>query len=206
VKSLGWTSETVDSGEKAIELVKSKPNLFDLILVDWTMPGLNGWQTCKALRAEDSGLGKAKLFMVTSQGRDMLATRSQEEQEMLSGFVVKPVTANMLKEAWENALSKDKAGGEELRVASRLSGELTNRLSSLRILVAEDNLMNQQVIRELLEDEGASLDIVSNGLAAFVAVSESTTPYDVVLMDLQMPVMDGLTATMKIRKELGKTA
>ena len=80
----------------------------------------------------------------------------------------------------------------------------TGRLAGLRLLVAEDNANNQQVVRELLEDEGASVHIVDNGQVAVAAVAAATAPYDVVLMDLQMPEMDGYTATSRIRRQLGR--
>ncbi len=83
------------------------------------------------------------------------------------------------------------------------------RLQGLRLLVVEDNPNNQQVARELLEDEGAWVQIAQHGqeaIEAVAAVVASQTPFDVVLMDLQMPVMDGVTATRKIREELGQTS
>lgn len=201
IKSLGWQSQCVDCGEKAVELVRNSPGIFDLILVDWTMPGMNGWQTCRALRELGHPLGRAKIFMVTAQSLDMLGTRSQEERQMLSGFVVKPVTAKMLQDAWTSAVTQDICGGMETRIPII---ESPQRLHGLRILIAEDSPSNQQVIRELLEDEGATIDVVNNGLAAVVALTESVVSYDVILMDMQMPVMDGIAATRKIREELGK--
>ncbi len=95
-------------------------------------------------------------------------------------------------------------------VASTWSPRL--RLQGMRLLVVEDNLNNQQVARELLEDEGATVQIAQHGqeaveaIAALAAVQSAQTPFDVVLMDLQMPVMDGFTATRKIRDELGLAA
>jgi CheY-like chemotaxis protein len=78
------------------------------------------------------------------------------------------------------------------------------RLPGLRLLVVEDNANNQQVARELLEDEGADVQIAENGLLAVEAVAAADPPFDVVLMDLQMPVMDGYTATTRIRQDLQK--
>ena len=137
--------------------------------------------------------------MVTAHGREMLAQRSEAEQALLDGFLVKPVTASMLFDAVADA-GLARAG----RCAARPTATVaTQRLAGLRLLVAEDNLNNQQVARELLEDEGASVQIVSDGQQAVDAVAAARPAFDVVLLDLQMPVMDGLTATRIIREQLG---
>ncbi len=80
------------------------------------------------------------------------------------------------------------------------------RLAGLRLLVAEDNANNQQIVRELLEDEGAAVRLAADGQEAVAAVAAAGPPFDVVLMDLQMPVMDGLAATRQIRHGLGRLA
>ena len=82
----------------------------------------------------------------------------------------------------------------------------TQRLRGMRVLVVEDNLINQQVASELLEGEGAMVQIARNGLEALEALTAANALFDVVLMDLQMPVMDGFTATARIRHELGMAA
>ena len=102
----------------------------------------------------------------------------------------------------EQALPADAAravGQPAAAVAPSVGG----RLTGLRLLVAEDNANNQQVARELLGDEGASVDIAPHGAAAVAAVAAASPPYDAVLMDLQMPEMDGYTATSRIRQDLG---
>jgi len=104
------------------------------------------------------------------------------------------------------------AGDEPPAVATprplhaRVEGHAGRRLAGLQLLVAEDNPNNQQIVRELLEDEGAQVRIAADGQEAVAAVAAATTPFDAVLMDLQMPVLDGLAATRQIRQRLDQRA
>ncbi len=207
--SMGWEAELADSGEAALAMLDRAGHegwAFDAVFMDWQMPGLDGWETASRLRA-GGALGAAPLVvMVTAHGREKLEQRSAQEQALLDGFLVKPVTASMLLDAVVDARQRRarthlSAPEPQLRSAS------AQRLAGLRLLVVEDNLNNQQVARELLEDEGAQVQIANNGQEGVqaVAVAAADAPFDVVLMDLQMPVMDGFTATAKIRRELGRT-
>ena len=199
--SLGWTLSLADSGEAALALLQAQAaqgTLFDAVFVDWQMPGLDGWATSQRIRALGLGGKTPVIVMVTAHGREMLAQRSPADQALLDGFLVKPVTPSMLFDAIADA-----GLGQGLAAPARTaSAPSAQRLAGLRLLVAEDNLNNQQVARELLEDEGASVQIANNGKEAVEAVAAADPPFDVVLMDLQMPVMDGFTATRMIREDL----
>jgi two-component system, sensor histidine kinase and response regulator len=201
VESLGWLPVMADSGEQALELLQADDGGYEAVFVDWQMPGLDGWQTCDRIRTGQLAGAAPVVVMVTAHGREMLAQRSEAEQALLDGFLVKPVTASMLYDAVVDAKSGAGLHGgmaSALPVAER-------RLQGLRLLIAEDNLNNQQVARELLEDEGAIVMIANNGREA-VDLIAGDDAFDVVLMDLQMPVMDGLTATRHIRSGLARTA
>ena len=201
---LGWTVDLADSGEAALALLQQQAAqgiACQAVFVDWQMPGLDGWATSQRILEQGLGRQAPVIFMVSAHGREMLAQRSEAEQASLDGFLVKPVTASMLFDAVADAgLAR---GG---RCAARpTAAAATQRLAGLRLLVADDNLNNQQVARELLEDEGASVQVVSDGQQAVDAVAAARPAFDVVLLDLQMPVMDGLTATRIIREQLGMT-
>ena len=199
--SLGWTLTLADSGEAALVLLQAQAaqgTLFDAVFVDWQMPGLDGWATSQRIHALGLGGRTPVIVMVTAHGREMLAQRSEADQALLDGFLVKPVTPSML----FDALADAGLGHGPARPARPASTVGLQRLAGLRLLVAEDNLNNQQVARELLEDEGASVQIANNGKEAVEAVAAADPPFDVVLMDLQMPVMDGFTATRRIREDL----
>ena len=199
--ALGWTVDLAESGEAALALLRQQAAqgiACQAVFIDWQMPGLDGWATSQHIRDQGLGGQAPVIFMVSAHGREMLAQRSEAEQALLDGFLVKPVTASMLFDAVTDAGLAQGAG-----CAARPAAAGPGRLAGLRLLVAEDNLNNQQVARELLEDEGASVQIVSDGQQAVDAVAAARPAFDVVLLDLQMPVMDGLTAARMIREQLG---
>jgi PAS domain S-box-containing protein len=202
-RSLGWTMDVADSGESALALLQAQAAsgvACQAVFIDWEMPGLDGWQTSQRIRNLDLPGADPVVVMVTSHGSDLLAQRDEAEQALLDGFLVKPITASMLFDAVVDA----RAGLSHThppRPGTRTAGQ---RLAGMRLLVVEDNLNNQQIARELLEDEGALVQIANHGQEAIEAVAVAAPPFDVVLMDLQMPVMDGFTATRLIRQDLGQ--
>jgi CheY-like chemotaxis protein len=204
--SLGWQVTQVDSGERALELVglqlQGQHPPFQAIFVDWQMPGMDGWQTLRDVRRLYHDRTAPILVMLSAQGREHLAQRTQREQELLDGFLVKPLTTAMFRNAIAHA-----QGATGVIAIPRTSGNAASlralRLNGMRILVVEDNLINQQVAQELLANEGAHITLADNGRIGVDAVAAASPPFDVVLMDLQMPVMDGLTAARAIRQELG---
>ena len=210
-QSLGWHVDTADSGATALQRVHEAAQTgdpYEVVLVDWVMPGMDGWQTSRELRAlsGQANAGMPVVVMVTAHGREMLAQRSEQEQSLLDGFLVKPVTASMLHDAVADA----RAGLREIVVAppERCDARVSQRLAGLRLLLVEDNPNNQQVARELLEAEGAVVMLAGDGQQglSLLAQSKNRLPHiDAVLMDVQMPVMDGYTATRLIRRQLFMT-
>lgn len=199
--SLGWSVDIAGSGEQALEVLQARVaagNNYQAVFVDWQMPGLDGWETSK--RIHELGLDGAApvVVMVTAHGREMLSQRSESEQALLDGFLVKPVTASMLFDAVVDA----RLAHSHPHPSRRITVVNNRRLHGMRLLVAEDNLNNQQVAREVLEHEGATVVVVNNGQEAVDAVAAAALPFHVVLMDLQMPVMDGFVATSRIRLKL----
>ena len=138
--------------------------------------------------------------MVTSHDRERLAQRSAAEQALLDGFLVKPVTATMLAHAVAAAIQARCSDGTPPEPAPQ-------RLAGLQLLVVEDNPGNQQVTRELLELEGAEVTVAGDGQQALTLLAQTRGQrgFDAVLMDVQMPVMDGTTATRLLRRQLGLT-
>ena len=206
VQSWNWPTESAHSGEQALALVAERMGSggsfpFDVVYLDWHLPGLDGWEVAKQLRTLHAKLGEKQplsVIMVTASGRESLSQRTEAEQALLNGFLVKPLTASSLLDATLQS------GASQVGVRKgRRPAASQRRLNGMRILVVEDNLINQQVAEELLISEGANVALAANGQLGVDAVRFARPQFDAVLMDLQMPVMDGFTATRAIRDHLG---
>ena len=199
-RSLGWQVDTAASGHEAVACVQRGVDAgtpYDVIFLDWQMPEMDGWETNERIQrciAEKPSLQAPKVFMVTAHGRDMLSQRTAHEQAALSGFLVKPVTASML---------QDTVTGSGIVATPVQAPVRKKRLQGMRLLVVEDNKINQMVAHGLLSQEGAIVTLADNGALGVEAVAGMSPAFDVVLMDLQMPVMDGFAATRAIRQGLG---
>ncbi len=199
-QSLGWTADTCEGGAAALARLQTahvSETPYQAIFVDWQMPGMDGWQTVQALRESEEVATTTMIAMVTGTGRETLLQRSQSDQALLDDYLVKPLTASMLLQSLQK---KDHANQHVPSVPPAVSAP---RLTTMRILVVEDNINNQQVARELLQGEGALVRVANDGQAGVHAIANAKIPFDVVLMDLQMPVMDGLEATRVIRQDMG---
>lgn len=207
-QSEGWESNWLSAGADAMKLVPAGIQSsggefpFTLVLIDWQMSGMDGWEVARQLRTmARQCVGTQPLFiMMSSNGRQDLALRSEEEQALVDGFLVKPVTRSMIMDAVLEA--RTERSGIRRLAAGRSS---KRQLAGMRILVVEDNLLNQQVAEELLSNEGALVSLAANGQIGVDAVQSAVPPFDVVLMDIQMPEMDGYQATSAIRNRLGLT-
>jgi signal transduction histidine kinase/DNA-binding response OmpR family regulator len=200
---LGWQVDLADSGPQALDRMRARSaghGAYACVYVDWQMPGMDGWEFLRQLNTLGPSLvgPKPRITMLSANGRENLAQRTQEEQGLLSGFLVKPVTLSMLLDASQAQANNS----ETLRKAPRSS---KRQLSGMRVLVVEDNAINQQVAEELLGFEGALVSIAADGRQGVNAVASAEVQFDVVLMDIQMPVMDGYAATHAIREQLGLT-
>jgi two-component system sensor histidine kinase/response regulator len=191
--------DAVASAPEALAAIKQADAVapYDVVFLDWRMPGMDGLQAARAVKTDASLKHPPAIIMVTAFGRDEV--REEAEKLDLHGFLVKPVTRSMLMDALVNAFADP--DDQTAAVASATAEGVS--LTGLRVLLVEDNDINQQIAVELLEGVGAKVDVTNNGREAIdkLAGGEIPPPYDVVLMDLQMPVMDGHQATSKIRSD-----
>jgi two-component system sensor histidine kinase/response regulator len=188
----------VESGEAAIAALREAAAAgrpYAIAFLDWKMAGMDGIETARSIRA----LGLAQpphLAMVTSYGRDELIAPARAAG--IECFIAKPVSASTLFDAAIQLVAGEKAVAEAPEGAPRAPVDIPAAVQGARILVVEDNELNQEVARELLAGAGFAVDVAENGE---VAVRKARSmAYDLVFMDMQMPVMDGLAATAAIRQ------
>ena len=188
--------DAVASGKEAIAALQKHDatDPYDIVFMDWRMPGMDGLQTSRYIKSDETLSHLPAIVLVTAFGREEV--REEAERLQLDGFLVKPVTKSMIVDTLVNVFA---APGET--VATEAGQE--TRLRGARILLAEDNDINQQIAVELLEGAGATVKIANNGREAVETLSNGPQPppFDMVLMDLQMPEMDGYQATAKLRSD-----
>lgn len=188
----------VESGEQALaelESARREENSFGLILTDMHMPKMDGFRFVEQLR-ERSGLSTATIMMLTSAGHRGDAERCRKLG--VSAYLLKPIRQFELREAIAKVLCAE-AQDRRLPLLTRFSLAGEERSGMLRILVAEDNLVNQRLIVRLLEKRGHRVAVAGNGFETLAALEKQA--FDLVLMDVQMPEMDGFKATAAIRRK-----
>ncbi|WP_151704594.1 response regulator [Nitrincola alkalilacustris] len=189
---LGWEVTTAASGEEALTLHKAayeagKP--FELVLMDWRMPGIDGLEAATRLRSNQSTEEPMIVLVVTAFSREMIL--SQADESIFDGIISKPATPSLLRAALATRLPS---------IAS--SRETSSQpLAGMRLLVTEDNPINQEVARDILKQKGADVILASTGREALDILTTQTNLPDLVLMDVQMPEMDGLEATRRLRQD-----
>ncbi len=208
LESFSFTAVAAGSGREAIDILEAatQDEAFDLILMDWKMPGMNGLDAAEQIKLHPK-LGRIPgILMVTAYSID--ENREAARRIGLEGFLTKPVNPSLLFDAILRAFGKEVARNFE---ADPHAGREIPGLDDIRgaaILLAEDNEINRQVAEELLAAERFFVESAPNGREAVEMIRQRSAgdgaagsrPYDAVLMDIQMPEMDGYTATAEIRK------
>jgi two-component system sensor histidine kinase/response regulator len=197
LESFSFEVTLANSGIEGIEAVGQANPAFELVLMDWQMPGLDGFKTIEEIRNLSGLAQQPKIILATAFNREDIIKEAEEAQ--LDGFMIKPVDPSMMFDAVMGAFGKQGARSSRLKIANDYDTESLRPVLGAHILLAEDNEINQQIAQELLEGAGFFVDIANNGVEAVKMVGAGN--YDLVLMDVQMPEMDGHEATMRIREE-----
>jgi PAS domain S-box-containing protein len=201
LRGFALRADAVASGRAAIQALTGADSNdpYHLVLMDWNMPEMDGIQSSAVIR-RDSGLkNMPRIVMVTAFGREEI--RNQAEQIGIDAFLTKPVNASVLYDTLMGLFGAARL--EDTADVSRRGGSVEHDAHGVRVLLVEDNEMNQQVATELLESAGGAVTVANHGGIAVKLLQDGPQPppFDVVLMDLQMPEMDGFTATGILRAD-----
>ncbi|HUU42032.1 MAG TPA: response regulator, partial [Desulfatiglandales bacterium] len=194
----GCNFEIAQSGDVALSLMRAVAKVgapFDLVITDMQMPVMDGLKLGQIIK-KDPALKNTIMVMLTSRGMRGDAARTKEIG--FSGYLIKPIRRSKLFDCLILVLGKESDKQQQHKPELVTQHTIIEaRKQKVRILLAEDNIINQKLALRLIEKFGYRADAVANGREAIKALE--TVPYDMVLMDVQMPVMDGLKATRVIR-------
>lgn len=224
IKSFGFSVTTVNSGIKAIQELdraSSEGSAYDLVLMDYRMPDIDGIETSKRIKQNPNMAHVPTIIMITAFGRDQVV--KQAENAGIKAFLIKPVNVSLMFNTIMDIFGKETNSDEQDSAVSGQKSDVAKNmvmLNNARVLLVEDNLLNQQVATEILTEAGVIVEIANNGKEAVDLLSRSqaainseqyavnekgytTNPqkYDLVFMDIQMPVMGGYEATALIRNK-----
>lgn len=194
--SFGLDVTLAHSGKEAINILKKHQHDYDLVLIDWNMPELDGIQTCKIIE-EKLHIDTKKIILISAYSVEALSDAIKEAH--IDKYLHKPVNPSILNDMLcEIFLGKYNTKKIiKMQDKNNLQYEI-KLLSGNRILVVEDNETNKEVIIDLLENSGINIDVATNGLEAIEMFEKNS--YELILMDIQMPILDGYEATKRIRE------
>jgi signal transduction histidine kinase/CheY-like chemotaxis protein len=199
VESFGLHVDSCQSGEEALSMIKTASTIspYKLVLLDWKMPNMSGVEVSRALQNDTSLAQCPDIIMITAYGREDAIESIKDIS--IQGFLTKPVTASSLLDAILITMGKDTAVNSRKDTSKTQSSASIAKLVGAKILLVEDNELNQELALALLENNGLIVEIANNGQQAVEKITNSD--FDGVLMDLQMPIMDGFEATKIIREQ-----
>ena len=201
IRNFGLDVDAAQDGAEALRLVVAadkNTQAYDLVLMDWKMPGMDGVETVRRLRSQPLSRTPT-VIMVTAHGRDEAMTSATEGHVAPDIVLTKPVTASSLLEAIGEALGKGDKVITRQEARAEDYAEAVEKLKGARVLLVEDNDLNQELAMELLTNADITVVLANHGQEALDILARDPH-FDGVLMDCQMPVMDGYAATREIRR------
>jgi len=197
LRTLGLRVDAVDSGAAALEHIAAADQAgapYEVVVLDWRMPDLDGMETARRLQAMPLSCMPERLLVTAYDEPDL---RAAARAAGFQAVLIKPVTASTL---YDNLVPLlDTGAVTAVNSHAPVEVNLGADHGGARLLLCEDNAINREVALELLREAGLDADVAENGLEGLEKVRQAAPPYDLILMDMQMPVMDGLEATRAIR-------
>jgi signal transduction histidine kinase/DNA-binding response OmpR family regulator/HPt (histidine-containing phosphotransfer) domain-containing protein len=197
--SFSLKCKALSSGKLALEELETCEQPYDLVILDWKMPEMDGIETATAIKNSKKIKKLPEILMVSAYGREEVISRAKEAG--FESFLIKPINRSILFNAIVDILG-GKASRTSLRKSARVKEDKKKMLAKIRgakLLVVEDNELNQEIVTELLSGNNFTISVANNGLEAIAAVEREE--FDLIFMDIQMPEMDGLEATTTIREK-----
>ena len=197
LESLSFRADTAPGGREAMEMLTAAPSddPYQFVLMDWKMPGMDGVEAARCIRDNPETAAIPKVLMVSAYGREEIG--EEADKAGIQTFLLKPVSNSTLLDTIMDVFGGQQKMPRRTAQSQTLDASALRPIRGARILLVEDNEINQQVASELLRQARLDVSLACNGREAVEAVAESD--YDLVLMDIQMPEMDGFEATKRIR-------
>jgi PAS domain S-box-containing protein len=195
LESFGFATGEVASGAEALAELERAELPYQLVLIDWKMPRMDGIEASRRIRASHRISTQPQIIMVSAYGREELVARC--EAEGIDTVLGKPVSPSSLLDAVLDAMGH----GVERGPMTVATLPAQDQLRGARVLLVEDNEINQQVAEELLGQAGIDVTIANDGQEGVETLAARPEAFDAVLMDIQMPVLDGYAATREIRED-----
>ncbi len=199
----GWDVEAVDNGQAMVDLVLQRLEQgqpIDCVVLDWQMPGLDGLASLAQLKQKIDGHLMPSVVMVTAEDKNEFMSAIQQEKP--DSILIKPIEASTLFNVVNEVVIAHGRDLDHVLNASLIKNDHSQWLPDVRVLVVDDSNLNLDVIGRLLQKEGARPTLSNSGEKALDILRSSAEPFDAVLMDLQMPGMDGCETTIHLRQEL----
>jgi CheY-like chemotaxis protein/HPt (histidine-containing phosphotransfer) domain-containing protein len=207
-RSLGWRSEVVSNGVELVDAYISRQENNqrppDAMIVDWQMPLMDGVEAINVLASKIGRENIPAVLMVSAHDRNVII--KNDPVHYVSGFLLKPVDPSSLFNAVNDAVTLNTGNSKRVLQSTRSEAVGAKWLPNIRLLVVDDSPTNLIVVSHVLKHNGALVQTANSGEEALILLGDPSNDYDAVLMDVQMPGIDGLETTERVRKNLGLTS